>query len=340
MKLSNGMGSVSKMSGKRRRPWRVRVTKGWTDEGKQIYFNIGYFATKKEALLALAQYHENPYDVQKTITFAELYGKWFKEKEKHHTKKNMDMYNLSYKYCKAIHDKPFHELKKTHLQGMMDDSDASPAMKLKVKTLLNQLYNYAMENDVVDKNYSKFIEMKNTEAPKEHTIFSREQIECLFEIANKDEMAKQVLILIYSGTRINELLGQERELVDVGSQFMKGGSKTDYGRNRTIIIHDRILPFVKEYYDKGGKTLLVNDKNKPVTYKVFYKLWNEKLDEWGFDKTNIHTTRHTFVSMAREAGVNELALKRHIGHSTSNDITAHYSHLSVEYMRDEINKIK
>lgn len=339
MKLSNGMGSVSKMSGKRRRPWRVRVTKGWTDEGKQVYLNVGYFSTKKEALLALAQYHENPYDVQKTITFAELYNKWFKEKEKHHTKKNMDMYNLSYKYCTAIHDKPFHELKKTHLQGMIDDSGASHAMKLKVKTLLNQLYNFAMENDIVDKNYSKFIEIQKPDATKEHNIFSRDQIEYLFKIANQDEIAKQVLILIYTGTRINELLGQERNAVDIDSQFMKGGSKTDYGRNRTIIIHNRILPFVKEYYDKGGKTLLVTADNKPVTYKVFYKLWNEKLEEWGFDKTNIHTTRHTFVSMAREAGVNDLALKRHVGHST-NDVTAHYSHLSVEYMRDEINKIK
>lgn len=339
MKLSNGMGSVSKMSGKRRRPWRVRVTKGWTDEGKQIYLNVGYFATKKEALLALAQYHENPYDVQKTITFSELYDKWFREKEKNHTQKNMAVYNLCYKNCTVLYNKPFNEIKKNHLQGMLDDMDASYVMKNKIKTLLNQMFKFAMENDIVNKNYAQFIELKNTEKPKEQLIFNREQIDYLFKIADYDEMAKQVLILIYSGLRINEFLGQKRELVDLDSQFMKGGSKTEYGRDRTIIIHDRILPFVKEYYDKGFDTLIVSEKNKPIAYRTFHGRWNKKIEEWGFPKTNIHTTRHTFVSMAREAKVDELALKRHIGHSDS-DVTNRYSHLSVEFMRDEINKIK
>ncbi len=340
MKLSNGMGSVSKMSGKRRRPWRVRVTKGWTEDGKQIYLNVGYFTTKKEALLALAQYHENPYDIKKSISFSELYDKWYREKEKNHTKKNMDLYALSYKYCSVLYNKPFNEIKKNHLQGMLDDMDASFVMKKKIKTLLNQMFKFAMENDIVNKNYAQFIELKKTEDPKEHIIFNRKQIDYLFSIADQDVVARQALILIYSGMRINEFLGQERESVDLGSQFMKGGSKTDYGRNRTIIIHDRILPFVKEYYDKGCKTLIVNDNNKSIQYKTFYNTWNAKLKEWGFPKTTIHTTRHTFISMAREAKVDELALKRHVGHSDGGDVTNLYSHLSVEFIREEINKIK
>ena len=340
MRLANGMGSISKMSGKRRKPWRVRMTKGWTDEGKQIFLNVGYFATKKEALLALAQYHENPYDVQKTISFSELYEKWFKEKEKKHTKKNMDIYALSYKYCSVLYNKPFNEIKKNHLQGMLDDMDVSFVMKKKIKTLLNQMFKFAMENDIVDKNYAQFVELKNTEEPKEHIIFNHDQIEYLFKIAPQDVMARQVLILIYSGMRINEFLGQERESVNLDEQFMKGGSKTNFGRNRTIIIHNRILSFVEEYYNKGCKTLIVNDDNEPINYKAFYKLWNAKLKEWGFPKTTIHTTRHTFVSMAREAKVDELALKRHVGHSDGGDVTNHYSHLSVEFIRNEINKIE
>lgn len=37
MKLPNGYGSVFKLGGNRRRPWAVRVTVGWTEEGKQVY---------------------------------------------------------------------------------------------------------------------------------------------------------------------------------------------------------------------------------------------------------------------------------------------------------------
>ena len=69
MKLPNGYGSVTKLSGNRRKPYLARVTLGWiTDEktGKSVQNRvpIGTFKTKKEALQALAEYGANPYDIQ------------------------------------------------------------------------------------------------------------------------------------------------------------------------------------------------------------------------------------------------------------------------------------
>ena len=338
--MGNGMGSIYKMSGKRRRPWRVRVTKGWTEEGKQIYFNVGYFTTKKEGLIALSNYLENPYDIEKSITFSELYEKWYKEKEKNHTKKNMDLYALSYKFCESLYNKPFNEIKKLHLQNIFDNLDKSHAMKVKIKSFLNQMFNFAIENDIINKNYVSFVELKNTDEKKEQIIFNQDHINYLFTIADQDVMAKQVLILIYSGMRINEFLEQETSQVDIDKGFMIGGSKTEAGTDRHIIIHDKILPFVKEHYDKGYKTLITTQKGKPMRYAAFHKTWKEKLEEWNFPATNIHSTRHTFVSMAHQFKVDELALKRHVGHSVGNNITNHYTHLDIEFMRSEINKIK
>ena len=42
MRLPSGYGSVVKLSGKRRKPFQVRLTKGFTDEGKQIYIYYSY----------------------------------------------------------------------------------------------------------------------------------------------------------------------------------------------------------------------------------------------------------------------------------------------------------
>ena len=69
MKLPNGYGSVTKLSGNRRKPYLARVTLGWiTDEqtGKTVQNRVplGTFKTKKEALQALAEYGANPYDIQ------------------------------------------------------------------------------------------------------------------------------------------------------------------------------------------------------------------------------------------------------------------------------------
>ena len=82
MKLPNGFGSIYKLSGKRRRPWVAAKTFGWQfdEEGQRIKQKrqvIGYFATRQEAMTALVQYNENPYDLDSNkITFSEVYEKW------------------------------------------------------------------------------------------------------------------------------------------------------------------------------------------------------------------------------------------------------------------------
>ena len=76
MRNPNGYGSIYKLSGNRRRPWCVRITTGWTDEAEQIKKIIGYYATRPEAIKALADYNDSPYAIDKMkITFAELYVK-------------------------------------------------------------------------------------------------------------------------------------------------------------------------------------------------------------------------------------------------------------------------
>ena len=53
MKNANGFGTVYKMSGNRRKPWIAKVTVGWSEEGKQEYYIVGYFETRALATTAL-----------------------------------------------------------------------------------------------------------------------------------------------------------------------------------------------------------------------------------------------------------------------------------------------
>ena len=64
MKNPNGYGSVVKLSGNRRKPFTARKTTGWNDKGHPIYLTIGYYATRQEGLIALAEYNRNPYDIE------------------------------------------------------------------------------------------------------------------------------------------------------------------------------------------------------------------------------------------------------------------------------------
>ncbi len=56
MKRANQSGSVYKLSGKRRNPWVAVITHGYDKSGNQKRRYIGYYASKTEALKALARY--------------------------------------------------------------------------------------------------------------------------------------------------------------------------------------------------------------------------------------------------------------------------------------------
>jgi hypothetical protein len=75
MKLPNGYGSVTKLSGKRRKPYIVQKTIKWvidSDTGKlrQEKATIGYARTRAEGLKMLAEYNADPYDVEKSKVLA------------------------------------------------------------------------------------------------------------------------------------------------------------------------------------------------------------------------------------------------------------------------------
>ena len=78
MKLGNGYGSITKMTGNRRKKWRVRLPYSEADrlEGKKRV-TLGYFSTKAEALQALAEYHKVPeIYLNREMTFTDVYNLW------------------------------------------------------------------------------------------------------------------------------------------------------------------------------------------------------------------------------------------------------------------------
>lgn len=49
----------------------------WIENARSAGPTIGYYATREEAMIALATYNENPYDIKAdSITFSEVYEIW------------------------------------------------------------------------------------------------------------------------------------------------------------------------------------------------------------------------------------------------------------------------
>lgn len=342
MRLPNGYGSVTKLSGKRRRPWMVRKTLGYDeDTGNQIMQVIGYYATRSEAISALTLYNQNPYDIDaRRITFAEVYEKWSDRRFEEMTHENILAYTRAFNRCAEIHDTPFHELRAAHLQGMIDTNAPNDSAKTGMKRLFSQLYQYALIHEITDKDYSALCKASAVEVQEPHRPFTDEEVQTLWKHVNDIPQVTSVLVLIYTGMRIAELLDIKSEDVHLDERYMVGGLKTRAGKNRIIPINRKIEPFIRSYLTQGNKYLFPSLKGKHMRYSSYIdQIWKKVLEIPGISDHRTHDCRHTFVSLLDSAKANKVCIKRIIGHATKDVTEGVYTHKSLADLLETVDLI-
>lgn len=345
MRNGNGQGSIIKLSGNRRKKFQVRVTMGFTDDGKQKYVSLGFFKTRAEAEECLVEYRRNPYDISTSkYTFAEVYENWSKQKFNKVSESSVVRYNNVYnRYCKELHSMRFRDIKQRHLQEVIDKCGKAYPTRASIKTLFSTLYNYAIENDISEKNYAKSVDIGSRERKSQRYPFSHEEIETLFKYVNEIDYTDTVLIMIYTGLRIGELLNIKIKDVHLDERYMVGGSKTEAGINRIIPINKKIEPFIRKYYEKNKDNtyLITNAFGRQMKYSNYRReKWDNIMEKMEFkNKHRPHDARHTFACLMDEVNANRLCFKRIIGHA-SQDITDEvYIHKTISQLVDTIDLI-
>jgi site-specific recombinase XerD len=336
MKNPNGYGSVFKLSGNRRKPWCARVTVGWTDEGKQQYKNIGYYEERSDALIALAKYNDDPYDLDSNkITFAEVYEKWSEEKFPKISDSNIRGYRTSFNKCSILHGMKFKQIRKTHMQRIINEnSHLSYQVRMKIKTLFVQLYKFGIENDIVEKDYARFVDAGEETTTIVRTPFSDAEIQTLWNNIDKPYV-DSILIMIYTGMRVGELLTIETKNIQLDKRILIGGIKTKASIDRIIPIHERIVPLI----NLDNEYLIMSPTGKKMSYNNYIqRQFTPLMKELGMNHLP-HDCRHTTATLLDNAGVDKTIVKMILGH-TSNDITERvYTHKTPEQLVSAINKI-
>lgn len=341
-KKPNGFGSVYKIKdGRRRKPWVARITTGWSEDGKQERKIIGYFETREEALQALVLHQVNPVSPKANITLGELYEEWSESKYKHISRSTIDNYKAAWKYLSRYEESKVKEIRTAHLQKIIDANvDMSKSTLQKIRALAVMLWNYAVENDIVNKNYATFIELPKTDK-KEKQIFTDTEIKKLEDNADEVEWADTILILIYSGMRISEMLNLTRFNVDMGKGVFIGGLKTDAGRDRVIPIHNKIYKYVKKWYDKGNNYLIFREDGTQFDAKYYReKIYYPTLKKLGIRKLTPHSCRHTFASLMARAGVDTLYIQKIIGHADYSTTANIYTHTDINELKKAMEMLK
>ena len=338
------------MSGKRRKPYMIRKTIGWEydpvkDKQVQKYAVIGYAATKAEAMQMLAEYNQNPFDVKAAkATFQDVYDQWSKVKYPTISKSNVHGYEASYRVRGTIYNKVFKDLRLVDLQFVVDTCRKNYPTLKKLRGLFNQLYEFAMKNDICNKDYSEFVDIsrykdKNPDQ-RGHNKFERAEIERLWQITDQPYY-QIVLMLIYNGCRISEFLDLKKENINLEEQYFDVvASKTENGIRR-VPIADKVLPYYKAWYEGSDCEYLIHTPDhKHFVYRNYYdSYWTPIMESLGFEHKP-HDTRHTCISMLAEAHVDQTMIKKIVGHSGAMTLTERvYTHLDTKALVEAINKI-
>lgn len=344
----NGAGTVVKLSGNRRNPYQVRVNTHLDDRGYPVFDVLGNFPDQVQADIALAKYNENPYDVDlRGLTFREVYEKWYIRKYGKDPNKKQKGVRTSSEYasraafmkCAPLQDKIYSKIRTLEMQEIIDCPDYSRSMTEHIAALLRNMGKYALEFDIVSKNYASFIVINKEDDTEPGIPFTTDELKKLWD--NKEKpFVDTIIIYCYSGWRINELAKMPLENIDLINMTFKGGLKTAAGKNRIVPIHSAILDMVKARYDKRFKSLIYHDSHINIGEPKYREYFAQALLDSGIITTHTpHDCRHTFNSLLDKADVNKSCRLKLMGHSGDGINEKVYTHKTIEELREAVEKI-
>lgn len=224
--------------------------------------------------------------------------------------------------------------------------------------MFNVMFDYALEYEIVDKNYARTFNVsdevikENEDSQKDaHIPYTEEEMETLWNNIDRFPTIETILIQCYSGWRPQELGLIRLENVDLENGTFSGGMKTDAGIDRIVPIHSKILDLVKKKYDEAvelhseyllnatGKFTKSNDLM--LTYDKFKSRYYTVRDSLHLNPTHKpHDGRKHFITMAKKYKVDEYAIKYMVGHEISDLTERIYTKREISWLKEEIEKIK
>lgn len=330
-KRANGTGNISKLSGNRAKPWVARKGDAF----------IGTYETRTEAQRALDRLTDIAVSEKFNMTFAEVYAQWLPEHEREISDKGRAGYVSAYKYCATLYDRKYRSLRVSDFQTVimsMENKGLSKSSCEKVMQLFGQLSAWAMREDIIMKDYSRFV----STVAKQKTEGIALKPETIQKIQQSQNIAADiVLILLATGCRPGELFGAAT--ADCYETHFIGGSKTAAGKNRVIAVaqigqdaYSRLLGRAK---DKGSE-LLIGGYAGNKEYRNFAKREFKELVQEVGEKFSPRDCRHTFATQAKRSGVDPQTLRRMLGHASLQTTDKYYTHLNIDDIIQGISQMK
>lgn len=333
-KRGNGQGTVYK------RPsgtWAAQVTLGYyiQDGKKKRKTAQKYgFKTKRDAVNYIQSLY-SPSEKSKVITLSELW-ELFQSELSSLSKSKQTAYRIAWRKIQSeVEYRNIDSFSVPELQDLIDNAAPSYYTRRDIKTLLSHLYKIAIRDDFTDKNRTEYIKLPKLVSSERET-FKKEETEKLWNDFQKSPcfITAGMLVMLYTGIRPGELLTIRCENINLDEQYMTGGIKTNKGKNRKIILPNKLLPVIRYLISNNihGKLLARNEDK-------FYEDWREKRSELNLrEQLTPYCCRHTYITNLTALKVSPAMLQELAGHEDY-DTTLEYTHLSIQDRLAEVNRL-
>ena len=305
----------------------IQKVKGACKRPYVVYSVVGYYATYDEAVDALHQSRQSP-------TLTNVYEMWLPSHAKSVSSNTLNNYGSAFAHLGSIHDVAMSDITYLQLQSIIDDmlsTGLSYSSCKKIRTLISQLFDFAIINGWCNTNYAKFLNLGHNKPVRPHKPFTTQAINRLWRL--ESPLHDIPLILLYSGMRASELINLKARDINRKQRTLKITSAKTKSGIRTIPIHNRIWPIIEHRLN----TMYVVQECR--TYSSLSREFNKAMRAIN-SKHTTHDCRHTFATRLDNEGANYNAKRLLLGHSSGNVTDGVYTHKSLSQLRKAIRLLK
>lgn len=306
--------------------------------------------------------------VKKDYTLNEWFEIWkntYKVNVRNTTK---NQYNCNYRYIKDDFGNLYlKDISKIMLQQKINELKSDNIRK-KVQLLMNNMYKYAIEDNLAVDNIAKNIVTKIDNLQKsERRILTREETVLLLDSIKNEQYKNMVILALNTGMRFGEIAGLKWEDIDFeeksvnisrtlviiieknNSHFEFNPPKSKSGRRKIpltqqailILKKQKLLTQKKQIHNKNFSNLVFTTKNGTPYFagniNIYIKNYAKKIN---ISNISFHCFRHTFATRAIENGMNPKTLQKILGHSTLAMTMDLYCHVTDNTIKAEMAKME